>query len=231
MTHAGMRATALLGLLCCTLGAAAPPDLPAAAVLQRYADALVTLPRPANVIFEYSLEQVGLRDIAETHRVYRHGLRERDETLTREGVNVKAHEVHVNPNRRDPYDVLAVAPKPAEYAFTYSGRRKANGRAVYAFRTTQLVPAPFSVTDVLIDAERFLPSVIAFTTASAGAQGKGRLAFGPVRTYWIVREVTVGAKAGGKIARERMLWTRYRFPASLPRSTFSEPRPLPTPTP
>ncbi len=222
--NARLRALLLGAALATTLGAAPPQDMPASAVLQRYADALATSARAANAIFEFSLEQVGLHDLSETHRVYRSGLRERDETLTRDGVTVKVPFVHVAVNRPDPYDVLAVAPKPAEYAFTFAGRRVVNGRAVYAFRTSQLVPAPFSVTDVLIDAARFLPSVIAFQTGTATAHGKGRLTYGPVQRYWVVREVAVGAKASGKDARERIVWSKYRFPAALPASTFSEPR-------
>jgi hypothetical protein len=106
------------------------------------------------------------------------------------------------------------------------GRRKA-----FAFRTEPIVAGNFTVTDVLIDAEHALPLTIAFTSASGALKGKGKITLGPVGRYWAVREVTVVATAGSKIERERIAWSKYRFPETLPEWTFSAPRPLPSENP
>jgi hypothetical protein len=222
----GMLAFAIASL------AAAPPEAPAiepAAILQRYADALAILERPHSMIFEFSVDQVGLNNLEETHRVYRAGLRERDETLSTDGVILKTPTIRILPNNAYKYDVLALAPKPADYKFIYDGRRTAAGRAVYAFATEPVNPGPFAVTNVLIDAVRFLPVVITFNTRANNAKGSGRVTFAPSGRYWVAREATVSAKVGSKDARERIVWSKYRFPAALPSSTFAAPRPIASP--
>lgn len=213
-----------------TLGAAPsePPAVEPAVVLQRYADALAELERPASMTFEFSVEQVGLNNLEETHRVYRAGLRERDETLSADGVALKTPAIRILPNSAYKYDVLTLAPKPADYKFVYGGRRKASGRTVYAFETAATNAGPFTVTNVLIDALHFLPVVITFTTKANNASGSGRVVFSQSGRYWLAREATVSAKVGAKDARERIVWSRYRFPTSLPASTFVAPRPAPS---
>ena len=63
----------------------AAPPLEPATVLARYADALAALKHPAAISFEFSVEQLGLRNLEQTHRVYRSGSDERDETLSVDG--------------------------------------------------------------------------------------------------------------------------------------------------
>jgi hypothetical protein len=202
-----------------------------ATVMERYADALAKLDRPKAMIFEYSVEQSGLHPLEETHRIYRSGLRERDETLIADGISLKVPAVRVVSHRAYKYDVLALAPKPADYVFVYTGKRIALGRTVFAFRTTAVAAAAFATSDVLIDAERYLPLVITFSSASATLKGKGRITFGPSRRYWVAREVSVSARAGKTDARERIRWSRYRFPDALPEATFAQPRSLATEVP
>jgi len=235
----GRAAAAALILLACSAQVAVPtlppglttlPSL-SATVIERYADALAKLHRPGAMIFEYSVEQSGLHPLEETHRIYRSGLRERDETLVADGVSLKVPTVRIVPNSAYKYDVLALAPKPADYTFVYTGKRTALGRKVFAFRTNAVAGSRFAVSDVLIDAERYLPLVIAFSSASAKIKGKGRIAFGPSGPYWVARDVSIAARAGKKDARERIRWTKYRFPDSLPESTFAQPRPLATEAP
>lgn len=196
-------------------------------MIERYADALAALPRPANMVFEFTVDQSGMHNFDETHRVYRSGLHERDETLALAGTSLKIPLVRVVRDNAYKYDVLTLAPKPAEYVFTYSGVRIVAGRTVYAFRTQSVLKASFAVTDVLIDGRRFLPAVIAFTSSGSGMIGKGRITFGPSGRYWVARDVSVTAtSARGKVARERIAWSKYRFPESLPASTFSAPKPI-----
>lgn len=197
-------------------------------VIERYADALATLPRPENMIFEFSVEQSGLHNLDEKHRVYRRGVHERDETLAVGGVKLKVPLVRIAPDNAYKYDVLTLAPKPAEYTFVYAGLRVVNGRNVYAFHAQPALTGPFAASDVLIDAVRFLPVVIAFNSAGGGLKAKGRVTFGPQGTYWVAREASVTATGRVKDARERIVWSHYRFPETLPDSTFSAPRPVAT---
>lgn len=229
MNRLAVGLTFALGLT--ALGAAPPgPAVEPAVVLQRYADALAMLERPAHITFEFSVEQVGLNNLEETHRVYRTGLRERDETLSAEGVALKTPAIRILPNSAYKYDVLTLAPKPADYKFVYDGRRTVAGRTVYAFATGAVNAAPFTVTNVLIDAVHFLPVVIAFKTRAGNATGVGRVVFAQAGHYWVAREASVSAKVGAKAARERIVWSKYRFPGSLPASTFVAPRPAPSET-
>jgi hypothetical protein len=231
----GERAgVAALAFFACSAQLTAPTLPPAllslpsapAALMARYADALADLPRPPTMIFEYSVEQSGLHNLEETHRIYRSGLRERDETLVADGVPLKVPPVRIVPNSAYKYDVLALAPKPADYVFTYAGKRTVLGRQAYAFRTIPVALSSFAVSDVLIDAQRFLPLVIVFRSAAGGIKGKGRIEFMPTGQYWVAREATVSARTASKDARERIRWSKYRFPASLPQATFAQPRPL-----
>jgi hypothetical protein len=229
-------AVAVLSIVACSAQAPLPTLPPAlttfpslsATVLARYADALAKLERPTAMIFEYSVEQSGLHSLDETHRIYRSGLRERDETLVADGVSLKVPAVRVVPNSAYKYDVLALAPKPADYVFRYSGKRTVNGRSVYAFRTEPVTASPFAVNDVLIDAQRYLPLIVTFTSAARGLVGKGRIEFMTSGRYWVAREASVAARTGAKDARERIRWAKYRFPDALPESTFALPRPLPS---
>jgi len=207
------------------------PAADAALILQRYADALASLARPANMVFEITVDQSGIHNFDETHRIYRSGLHERDETLGLAGTSLKIPLVRVRDNAYK-YEVLTLAPKPAEYVFKYTGMRVVAGRTVYAFRTDSVLPSSFAATDVLIDGQRFLPAVIAFVSSGNGMNGKGRITFGPSGRYWVARDVSVSATSPtGKVARERIVWSKYRFPESLPASTFSAPKPVATDLP
>jgi hypothetical protein len=221
-----LRAAAgVLAVVTCSAQATLVTNSLSATVMERYADALAKLPRPPAMTFEYSVEQSGLHPLEETHRIYRSGLRERDETLVADGVPLKVPSVRIVRNSAYKYDLLALAPKPADYTFAYAGKRTVLGHKVYAFRTNPVSVSQYAVGDVLIDAQRSLPVVITFTSAAGGIKGKGRLEFMPSGLYWVVREASVSARAGTKDVRERIRWTKYRFPDSLPESTFAPPRP------
>jgi hypothetical protein len=203
---------------------------PPAVVLARYAAALASLPHPKTVSFEYSVEQLGLRNIEQTHRVYRSGARERDETLVVDGHVLTAPAVRFFANRTYRYDVRAVAPTPDAYAFRFSGVTHAGQGDAYVFATTPVVPRGFAVSEVEIDARRFLPTVLRFRIAGAGARGSGELDYGPSDAYWVICRATVGARLpDGSTAHERLVWSTYRFPESLPPSTFEGPRVTATP--
>lgn len=197
-------------------------------VLQRYAHALAMLPRPRHVSFQYSVEQFGLRGFEQTHRVYRSGSHERDETLAADGTTLKVPSIRIIENRTNRYDVLAVAPRPAAYDFTFRGR----SHSLYVFRTTPHAPRSFTVNEIQIDARNSLPAVMRFRISAGGARGNGELRYGRAGPYWMVRQALVTARlATGEHARERIAWGAYQFPASLPPSTFQPPRSTAAPAP
>jgi len=211
-----------------------PPvaQLEPAAVLARYAEALATLKRPPTQSFEYSVEQLGLRNIEQTHRVYRSGLNERDETLVVDGYTLKQPAVRILANRTNRYDIAAIAPKPADYTFTFAGATRDATGYTYAFRTAPRATPQFAVSAIEIDGRSFLPSIVRFKISGGGARGSGAFAYGLADAYWVVRaaDVTVHLTSGAT-AHERIEWSAYRFPPSLPASTFQVPRVTATATP
>jgi hypothetical protein len=202
-----------------------------AAVLAKYASALARLPAPRFERFEYSVEQVGPRNLSQTHRIYRAGRMQRDEILGVDGLTLKHPSIRIIRTRSDRYEIASVAPRAAAYAFAFVGTLGRGGGLAYVFRAEPRRRGAFSVRSLTIDAHRYLPTAISFTTAAGAVNANGRLVFGPVERYWLIREATVTAKIGQHQARERILWSKYDFPNYLPPSTFEQPRPLPTQTP
>jgi hypothetical protein len=198
------------------------------AVLARYATSLAKLRRPKAITFDYSVEQLGLRNMEQTHHVYRSGLAERDETLIVDGQPLPLPAVRILANRTYRYDIGAIAPTPATYAFAYAGTVVAGDGFGYVFRTERRAPAAFAVSEIQIDSRTFLPSIVRFKIAGYGARGSGELDYGLSDAYWVVREAQVNAHlTSGALAHERITWSNYQFPPSLPPSTFEAPRPLP----
>jgi len=216
-------------LLAVALMGQMPVD-PQIALLQ-YATALLKAQPPANVTFVYSVEQSGSRNIEEVHRVYRSGSRKRDETLSVDGIAYKQPRVRVV-TEPDRYELGKLAPTQPAYTFTFSGMHDVEGARVYVFRTDIQSAGSFAVTSVAIDATHFLPREIRFSSARGAAKGMGRIVFGPEGRYWMPREASVQVRdAAGKISREKITWSKYGFPESLPSSTFLAPQAPPTPAP
>lgn len=200
---------------------APPPSLASEVVLARYAHALAILRRPRSVSFQYSVEQLGLRNLEQTHRVYRSGLRERDETLAVDGQPLPIPSIRIIENRMDRYDILSVAPRAAAYTFTFAAR----SRRAYVFKTVARAPGAFTIESVEIDRATFLPAVVRFAIAGNGARGGGELRYGSADRYWVVRQAQITAHlTNGSRAHERIAWSGYQFPSSLPPSTFEMPR-------
>ena len=201
-----------------------------ALVLARYKAGLKTIKRPKALVYQYTVEQLGLQNIVQTHRVYRSGRSERDETLVVDGYTLQYPSIRIFRNRTDRYDIGNVAPHPAEYSFSYFGTLAKPGGNAYLFKTSRTATGAFAVSEIEIDGHTFLPSVVRFRIAGNGARGSGELRFGPSQSFWLVREAKVSARmAKGASAHERIAWANYQFPSSLPASTFSAPRAVPTP--
>jgi hypothetical protein len=232
-----VRIAALALLVCFTLGArSVSPVAPVArvplasnVVLLRYATALAALPRPKVVSFDYTVEQLGLRNLEQTHRVYRSGLAERDETVLVDGYTLTRPAIRIFTNRTYRYDITSVAPAPSAYTFAFAGVVRASGGYGYVYRTAPRATGSFAVSEVEIDGRTFLPSVVRFKIAGGGARGSGSLHYGRSENYWVIREAQVNAHVtSGTNAHERIVWSNYQYPAELPPSTFQPPRPLAT---
>jgi hypothetical protein len=201
------------------------------AVLANYAVALAKQERPKAVSFVYQVEQLGPRNMAQTHRVYRAGRNERDETLIVDGVVLERPAIRILADRIDRYAVAAVAPRLGAYTFTFESLERGPNGYTFIFRTEPHGAARFAVSEVAIDGRSFLPVSVRFTLSGNGAHGTGELLYGRAEGYWLVREARVSAHlADGSIAREDIAWSNYQFPPALPPSTFLAPRASITPS-
>jgi hypothetical protein len=196
------------------------PDI----VLDKYERALAKVKYPTNISFEYSVEQLGLRTMEQTHRIYRSGLKERDETLVVDGYHLKAPTVRIIESRTNRYEIGRVAPHVAAYVFAYTGPVNESDSYGYVFTTQAREETPFAITQVEIDGRTFLPRSLRFRIAGPGAHGSGELFYDQVEKYWVVVSADVSAHLEhGEIAHETLTWSEYHFPASLPDSTFDSP--------
>ncbi len=218
----------LVALAVLSLIGASPLD--SQIVLQRYELELGDLKAPRAVIFSYAVSQEGATAIEQRHRIYRSGLSVRDETLTDNGETLRPKIVRIT-HREDRYDILRLAPRTAAYTLLFLRPIRRGTTLDYEYEATPIRNgAAFSVTRIVIDGTDFLPRTIAFHTAGANASGDGELEYARTGGYWVPVAASVGAIVNGKPARERITWSDYRFPPSLPPSTFIAPKPLPTAT-
>jgi hypothetical protein len=215
--HAAAGAAALAGTA-----------LPPAEVLTRYQSALAALREPSTFTVEYTLEQTGTRSIEQTHRIFRRGNDERDEILVVNGTRATAPATRIFRGHPYRYRVARLAPSAAAYAFRFLGTNR-NGRHLdYVFALEPKgARGDFTLTRVSIDGLTFLPSAVSFATGANA--GKGVVRFGKVGAWWVVTGASASAHVQGRTTDERLSFANWRFPASLPPSTFAAARPLPAP--
>jgi hypothetical protein len=210
----------LLALAGVSPAAAAPEALPPEVVLIRYVHALATVPVPAIVSFQYNVEQLGGRDIEQTHRVYRSGDDERDETLSVDGQKLVPPQIRIFRSRRDRYVVTNIAPRAEAYDFAFVGVHTTATRVDYVFRATAKQSGTFAVTQVTLDGTRFLPLDVQFATIQNGVQGTGEITYGPSGKYWVPLVASANVSSAIRGGRERITFGSYDFPPSLPPGTF-----------
>ncbi len=199
-------------------------------MLARYSAALAALREPRVFTLEYTLEQTGPRTLEQAHRIFRTGRDERDETIAVNGTRATRPQIRIFRGRPYRYTVAALAPKPAQYDFAYAGTRRDGHHLDYVFRLRAKQPGAFRLTEVAVDGLSFLPGTVAFATRDHG--GSGSVSFGKQVKWWVASAATAAARApGGGVEHERLTFSRWRFPPSLPASTFSVPRALPSPPP
>jgi len=210
---------------------AAAPALDSQYVLQRYALALAALAAPKAVIYSYSVSQAGPSNIEARHEIYRSGTDVRDETLSVDGIPLSRKVVRIS-HRPERYGVDRFAPRTEAYELLFLGTARDGHHLDYVYEATPLDKSAGAWIDrVVIDGVRFLPRIVHFHTAGADAAGSATIEFAPFGRYWMPVTVEATARVKGKPARERITWSEYRFPQSLPPSTFEAPEPLPQTTP
>lgn len=225
------RLLALAVIVCCG-GAAAPTppaELDSQLVLNRYAAALASCTPVKTVAFTYSVSQAGAHNIEQTHRIFRSGTRQRDETIAVEGDPVKMKMVRIA-SKSDRYAIANVAPRLSAYGFLFLGTHHDGRHLDYAYAAEPLGQPAFHVTELTVDGATYLPALIRFTMTARSLRAKGALSYQKIGTHCVPLEATVSAVLNGKPTRERILWSAYSFPASLPPSTFYQPKPLAVPT-
>ncbi len=208
----------LFGLL--LLGAA---PLDSQLVLQNYARALARLSTPPYAIFSYAVSQAGPNDIEQRHRIYRSGLNVRDETISVDGAKPKTAAISIG-RREDRYAVGKLAPRPGLYELLFVRPIVIGARTDYLFDAVPFAKGAtgFVVTHVTIDGEAFLPRSIGFHSTSLATRGDGEIRYAAFAGNWMPVLATVRASVNGQPARERIAFGDYRFPTSLPPSTFGQ---------
>lgn len=227
-----MRLRAVAGAVAvAALLGATPQHLDSQYVLQRYANAVAAVTAPKVVVFTYTVSQVGASNIEQRHQVYRSGTAVRDETLTVDGISLTRKMVRFS-RRVDRYAVERFAPRADAYELLFLGTAKDGRHFDYVYEATPLTkPAGAAIDRLTIDGLKFLPRVVHFHAGGLDVAGSGEIEFGAVGKYWMPVLATAQARVKGKPARELITWSEYRFPASLPPSTFQAPEPLPHATP
>jgi hypothetical protein len=202
--------------------AAAPSD--SEVVLTRYAAALEAYVPPKVAIYSYTVSQAVPTDIEQRHLVYRAGNRVRDEISPLNQAAMTPSSVVIE-QRSDPYSIVLTAPRRSAYELLFVQTSEIAGHTVYVYDAVPNVKSSgFAVTQVAIDTTHYLPRSIRFTSSNGVTSAHGELQYGPDGTHWVPTAATVTSVIGGKPARERIAWSAFRFPPSLPDSTFRSPR-------
>ena len=214
-------------LATCAFLAAAPHAFDSQYVLQRYALAVDVLTPPKTVIYSYTVSQVGPSNIEQHHRIYRSGSDVRDETISIDGITLARKIVRFS-RHPERYTVGRFAPHTSAYELLFLGTVRDGRHLDYQYEATPLSrPAGAWIDRVTIDGVRFLPRTVHFHSVGLGATGIGEIVFAPYGKYWMPVIANAQARVSGKPAREHIVWSDYRFPDSLPPSTFTQPEPLP----
>lgn len=190
--------------------------------LNNYLDALAHVKSPPAYTCDYNIIDRGTRPQESTHHIFREKGRERDEITVFNGESLAHPEVRIFARRVEPYAVNLLAPKPAEYAFTYVGVVH-NGKSVaYVFDTFARKNPAYEVTRITVDGATFLPAKIEFRTHGK-AEASGEVTYRKVERFWMPQSASARAQVEGNLETEQIVWSTYQFYPSLPPSTFAAP--------
>jgi hypothetical protein len=196
-------------------------------VLQRYAVAIQGVSAPKNVVFTYSVSQAGPSNIEQRHQIYRNGSNVRDELLAVDGLALSRKRVTFA-RRENHYAVDRLAPRTDAAQVLFLESVRTGARYDYTYEVTPLERQSGVYVDrMTIDGTTFLPRRLHFHTAAGVSRGTGEVVYAPFGKYWMPVVASVDATIGTHPARERITWADYRFPETLPPSTFQAPKPLP----
>lgn len=217
----------MIASIALALGLAGPLD--SQQVLERYATRLLNLESAKTLIFSYTVSQAGTHDIEETHRIYRSGELVRDELLASDGETLHPKITRIS-RYRNHYTLDALAPRLTQYALIFLRAVPHAHHYDYVYKALPLENGGrFTVSGVTIDGSTYLPSVIRFQSTNGTIVGNGAVTFGRSGRYWMPTSATITVEQSAAPARERITFSSYQFPASLPKSTFQAPKPLPAP--
>jgi hypothetical protein len=226
-----IKRAAVGALAVAALIGASPVALDSQYVLQRYSLALADLSLPKVVIYTYTVAQIGPSNIEQRHEIYRSGTDVRDETLAVDGIPLTRKRVRFT-RHEERYTVDRFAPRTDAYELLFLGTAKDGRHFDYVYEATPIGrPAGAWIDRIAIDGVRFLPRAVHFHSSGLDVSGSGDIEFAPFGKYWMPILASAEARVKGKPARERIAWSEYRFPQSLPPSTFQAPEPLPESTP
>jgi hypothetical protein len=214
----------IAAILILAIAPAAAAPLDSEVVLTRYAAALEAYVPPKVAIYSYTVSQAVPTDIEQRHLVYRAGNRVRDEISPLNQTSMTPSSVIIE-QRSDPYSIVLTAPRRSAYELLFVETSEIAGHTVYVYDAIPYVKSSgFAVTQVAIDAMHYLPRAIHFTSSNGVTSAHGELQYAPDGMHWVPTEATVTSVIDGKPARERIAWGGFRFPPSLPDSTFRSPR-------
>ena len=216
---AGLSASATLGpppSLHAPAGAAA-----AAKALAKYRAAMIALPKPPNMVFTYTESRGGpLRIVTGVHRVYRDSAGyQRNDTLELNGATIRPPQTQTFFRPTWPYHADQFAAPAAEYDAAYAGIATVNGRRAFVFRVKRHDAAPFSVTELDLDASSSLPLRERFSAATPQCDGTGWIEFALSGQYWLPSAVsadcTITTPPGSQY-KHTIRFADYRFPVAIP---------------
>ncbi|MDQ6824006.1 MAG: hypothetical protein M3007_00890 [Candidatus Eremiobacteraeota bacterium] len=202
--------------------AALPPALP----LDSYHSALTTLKRPAFVEFEYTQTRSGPhRIVTEQHRVYQtQDGQERNDTVMVNGTPVVPALSRILHRPVWPYDVAQFAASPDDYDFSRAAMAVVSGRKAFGFKLARKANADFMLTNLYLDARRYLPLRETFAVTGSNCSGDGIINFGPASLFWLPTSVqvtcTAQVAAVPAIFKESIRFSNYRFPSAIPADVF-----------
>ena len=199
----------------------APKELDSQVVLQRYAlGARCHAPVPKAMVFSYTVSQAGPTNIEQRHTIYRSGLDVRDETLAVDGVALVG-KLCASP-------VATIAMRSIGWPRTPRATSCCSCKpcATAAFRLRLRSDAAYAAFVRAVDRPRddrrraFLPRV-RFHTEAGHAQGNGRSTTPLSASTGCRSRRRSRRRVNGKPARERIVWSDYRFPPACRHRHFS----------
>lgn len=203
--------------------AATPVPNASAKTLAKYHSLMAMLPKPENMVFDYSEVRSGpTRITSATHRVYRDkdGDQRNDTTVIDDTPvrppQTRTYQRAVWPYFADQFDVPA-----SDYDVKFAGAAYVDGRKAYVYRAKRIAPAPFAVTEIALDPQSGAPLREQYDASSGDCQGSGEIDFIQVGAYVLPSTVSAQctSSSGGQF-KHTIRFSNYSFPAAIPKDVL-----------